>query len=190
MAAGGTGCAPGFGGTPPQCARCPVDTANPTQGGICTPCNIPSETTDGLNGQKACGKEINEMSFPFLSDWFFTNGLENRKQGFQHVQHVFSVCSKGYGGSEGNCVECPVGEYKTSSGNQPCTPCGTDATTMSTGSTAKRDCGMKLYNLLSGSFFYRLRLSLTSISLFHRLQQVSAEVSDQLKPIPLRTGQL
>ncbi len=49
-------CVPGQEDVRGTCTDCPPDEYNPTPGGTCVPCATPSETTDGLSGQTACGK--------------------------------------------------------------------------------------------------------------------------------------
>ena len=47
---------------------------------------------------------------------------------------------------DGACVDCPIGSYKTSHGNEPCTAC-TVNTTAGVGATSPSECsvGKKLY---------------------------------------------
>ena len=50
------------------------------------------------------------------------------------------ICSTGHYESDSMCVECPVGQYKPSSGNETCTNCPQYSTTLHTGANNSGQC--------------------------------------------------
>ncbi len=54
-------CTAGQGSASPftNCTDCAADEYSAYAGDPCSPCNTPSETTDGATGQTECGKKIN-----------------------------------------------------------------------------------------------------------------------------------
>ena len=61
---------------------------------------------------------------------------------------ILIVCEAGYGdeNSNGTCIECPVGSYRSGLGNDSCILCDLGKTTNASGSTNVSECGQ--YKLL------------------------------------------
>jgi len=57
------------------------------------------------------------------------------KQGPNSTLGRQCVCRSGYTDSGGNCIECGIGSYKPDPGNQACTSCAANGTTLLTGLT-------------------------------------------------------